>query len=82
MIVMYPLMTEKALKMVEKENKLTFIVDRRAAKPEIRKELEERFGLKIVKMNVMNDQKNRKKVIVKLHPSQSAIDIATNFGMM
>ena len=80
--MMYPLMTEKALSLVEKENKLVFIVDRRIGKSEIRKELEKELGIKPVKIWIINDQKGRKKAIVKLPASQPAIDIATRFGMM
>ncbi len=35
MVLKYPLTTEKNVKMMQSENKLVFIVDRKATKPEI-----------------------------------------------
>ena len=40
--VISPVVTEKTTLMMEKENKLTFIVDRRGRKKDIKKEIEER----------------------------------------
>ena len=82
MVIEYPLMTEKAIRMVERENKLTFIVRKEARKADVKKAVEERFGVKVEKVWIINDQKGRKKAIVKLSGDHSALDIATNLGMM
>lgn len=81
-IILYPLMTEKAIRMVEKENKLTFVVRRDATKQSVKKAVKELFGIDAENVWIINDQKSRKKAIVKLPKSQSAIDLATNLGMM
>ena len=81
-IILYPLMTEKAIRMVEKENKLTFVVRRSATKKTVKKGVKELFGIDVMHVWIINDQKARKKAIVKLPKGESALDIATNLGMM
>jgi len=80
-IIKYPLSTEKSLKIMEAENRLIFIVDLKASKPEIKKEFEEMFKVKVIKVNT-SIQKGRKKAYIKLAPNNPAIDIATQLGMM
>mmetsp|Transcript_114691 Transcript_114691/g.161026 ORF Transcript_114691/g.161026 Transcript_114691/m.161026 type:complete len:178 (+) Transcript_114691:52-585(+) len=52
-IIKYPLLTEKACRLLEKYNTYTFLVDRRANKPQIRAAIETIFGVKVVKCNTM-----------------------------
>ena len=40
MIIKYPLSTEKAIRLMESENKLVFVVDDKASKQEIKKAIE------------------------------------------
>jgi len=40
-LVLYALTSEKAAAAIERENKITFIVEDRATKPELKKEIEE-----------------------------------------
>jgi len=81
-IVKHPLTTEKAVRLMESENKLIFIVDNKSTKPEIKKAIEEMFKVKVDKVNTLIDTKCRKKAYVKLSPDNPAIDIATQLGMM
>ena len=81
-IIKYPLSTEKTIRLMESENKLVFIVDKRAKKKEIKKALEELFKVKIEKVNTFISQKGNKKAYVTLHKETPAIDIATNLGLM
>ncbi|NOZ81655.1 MAG: 50S ribosomal protein L23 [Candidatus Micrarchaeota archaeon] len=82
MLIKYPLMTEKAISMVETQNKLVFIVDRRAKKPEIKREVEKLFGVKVLEVRTLIDRKGRKKAYVKLHPDSKASEVATKLGMI
>jgi large subunit ribosomal protein L23 len=82
MIIKYPLSTEKAIRLMESENKLVFIVDSKATKPEIRKAIEETFSTKVASINTMNDTKGRKKAYVRLSAETPAIDLATKLGLM
>ncbi len=82
MIIRYPLSTEKSIRLMESENKLVFVVEKKAKKSEIKEELEKTFKVKIEKINVFVDQKGRKKVYVKFSDETPAIDIATQLGLM
>ncbi len=81
-IVKHPLATEKAVRLMNTENKLIFIVDEKATKPEIKKAVEELFKVKILSVNTLNDFRGRKKAYIKLSPETPAMDIATQMGIM
>lgn len=81
-VLKYPHLTEKSVGIVEKENKLIFIVDRRANKNDIKKAIEEEFRVKVVKVNVVITRKGEKKAYVKLSSETPAIDIASKLGMV
>jgi len=76
-----PVTTEKAVKLIEIENTLIFEVERKARKPEIKKELEETFSIKISKIRTLI-RRNKKIVYAKLAKENPAIDVATKLGMM
>lgn len=81
-VILHPLVTEKAVNMIEAENKLTFIVNDNTSKTEIKKVLEEAYGIKVVKVNVIRDMKGRKKAIVKLDKKFKASELATKLGVL
>ena len=74
------LSTEKAVRMMQQENKLTFIVDEKATKQEVKKAIEEKFKVKIVAVNTLNTPDGRKKAYITLAPEHQALDIATQLG--
>ena len=80
-ILLYPLSTEKSVKLMESENKIVFIVGLKAKKQEIKEEMEKSFKVKVLKVNTMI-QKGKKKAYIKLSKETPAIDIATRLGMM
>ncbi len=82
MIIKYPLSTEKSIRLMESENKLVFIVDKKAKKQEIKEEIEKTFKVKVVKVNMFVDPKGRKKAYIKFSDETPAIDIATQLGLM
>jgi large subunit ribosomal protein L23 len=67
---------------MESENKLVFVVDNKATKQEIRKEIEETFNVKVAKVHTTSDFSGRKKAYVKFAPESPAIDLATKLGLM
>ena len=76
-----PVSTEKAVMKIESENIITFEVDRRKIKTEIKREIEELFNVKIA--SVKSLIKNGKKIVyVKLKENFRAIDLATKLGLM
>ncbi len=82
MKVKYPLSTEKSIRLMESENKLVFIVDRKAKKPEIKEELETLFKVKVIKINTTILPQGKKKAYVKFSDETPAIDLATKLGLM
>ena len=78
----YPISTEKAVRLMESDNKLTFIVDLKARKEEIKKEFEENFNVKVVKVNTLLTPEGKKKAYIKLSKETPAIDVATKLGLM
>ena len=81
-IVLIPLSTEKSMRLIESENKLVFVVDRRATRQEIKQALESLYNLKIKKINVLINRDGKKQAFVKLSEDSSALDIATDLGIM
>ncbi len=80
-VILHPLVTEKTVKMVEIENKLTFIVKKEATKKQIKQLIEKHFNVKIEKINTLITQKGVKKAYVKLKPEYNASDIASKLGV-
>ncbi|MCL4452856.1 50S ribosomal protein L23 [Ferroplasma sp.] len=78
--IISPVVTEKTTLMMEKENKLTFIVDRRAKKADIKKEIEERFDVKVEGLNILITKKG-KKAIARLSSDYSAEEIGGRIGI-
>jgi large subunit ribosomal protein L23 len=81
-IVKYPLATEKSIRLMESENKLVFVVDKKAKRAEIKKAVEELFKVKVEKINVLTTLTGEKHAYVKFAKESPAIDIATNLGLM
>jgi large subunit ribosomal protein L23 len=81
-IIRYPVSSEKAVRLMESDNKLTFIVDRRSNKTQIKKALEELFKVKVEKVSSLIMPSGKKKVYVKLSPETPAIDVATKLGLI
>lgn len=75
-ILQYPLTTEKAVGMIERENKIVFVVDSRATKVQVKEAIEKTYNVKVEKVNVMNSLHGKKKAFIKLAKGYSADDIA------
>lgn len=81
-IIKYPLTTEKSVKFVEQENKLTFIVDKKSNKLEIMNAIEKMFKVKVIKINTTILTDGTKKAYVKLAKESNARDVITKMGLM
>ena len=64
------------------ENALVFIVDRRATKHEIKNAFEKLYKVKVVKINTLITPQGKKKAFIKLSPEHSALDLATEVGII
>lgn len=80
-VIKHPHLTEKSMDMVDRENKLTLVVDARADKPQIRAAVEDLFDVDVAAVNTLNEG-SRKKAYVKLSPEHDAMDVATRLGML
>ena len=78
---MKPVITEKALMLIEGKNTLIFEVEKEKTKDEIKKEFEEVFKVKVSKLNTLI-KKNKKYAYIQLNKKNPAIDIATKLGMI
>lgn len=76
-----PIVTEKAVMMIEAQNVLTFETDRNRTKVQIKKEIEDLFGVKIEKVRTLI-KGNKKYAYIKLKKEFPAIDVATKLGLM
>lgn len=81
-VILYPLMTESSSLMVEKENKLVFMVSLQASKIDIRKAVEELYEVKVKEINTQITPQGEKKAFVKLQPEFKAADIAIKLGIL
>jgi large subunit ribosomal protein L23 len=81
-ILLHPLLTEKAIGKIERENKLVFIVSRKSTKKQISWAMENAFSVKVDGVSTMIDRKGRKKAWIKLSKEFTAADIATRLGML
>jgi len=80
-IQLKPVVTEKAVMMIESQNVLTFQAGKEATKHEIKKEIEDLFKVKIEKVRTLI-RGNKKYIYVKLKSQFIALDIATKLGIM
>ncbi|MEE8631992.1 MAG: 50S ribosomal protein L23 [Candidatus Bathyarchaeia archaeon] len=81
-VILYPLMTEVASRLLETENKLVFVVSLKAGKKDIQKAVENLYEVKVESVNVLITPRNEKKAFVKLHPDYKAVDVAIKLGIL
>lgn len=61
-IIIRPIITEKSLKLMEEDNKVTFEVAKTANKVEVRKAVEALFNVTVTNVNIMNTKAQKKRV--------------------
>ncbi len=81
-VISFVLMTEKSVQNIEMNNKLVFIVDRKASKDNVKNAVQSAFDKKVDEVNMMRDQKNRKKAFVKFAEEGAAGEIAIRLGII
>ncbi|WP_336036556.1 50S ribosomal protein L23 [Halobacterium yunchengense] len=80
-IIDYPLVTEKAMDKMDFENKLQFVVDLDAAKPEVRDAIERQYDVTVVNVNTQVTPEGEKKATVELSADDDAQDVASRIGV-
>ncbi|MEM0439974.1 MAG: 50S ribosomal protein L23 [Candidatus Caldarchaeum sp.] len=80
-VVKRVLITQDAVALIEKENKLVFIVDIKADKRTIKRAVEQLYDVKVDKVNTMITAKGEKKAYVRLKPEYKASELAVKLGI-
>jgi large subunit ribosomal protein L23 len=81
-IIVRPVSTEKSFRLIERENKLIFIVDPKADKNGVKEAVEKTFNVKVEKVNIIRSIAGEKKAVVKLAKEYSAMDLASKLKIV
>jgi len=81
-VIFHPLISEKAVNMIETENKIVFVVSPKATKTDVKKAVEDAYKVKVDNVNILNDTKGKKRAIVKLNKQFKASDLSSKLGMV
>jgi large subunit ribosomal protein L23 len=81
-VLIHPQTTEKAVKLIEAENKLTFIVARDATRADVKRAVELLFEVRVDSVKVEIAPDGRKRAYVKLAPEFMADEIASKLGIV
>jgi large subunit ribosomal protein L23 len=80
--LLYPLTTEKALNAIDKHNTISYIVDMRVGKKQIKEEFENIFKVKTERINTTTTMNNTKKAYIKIKKEYKASDIARKLKLV
>lgn len=81
-VLIHPLISEKAVSMIETENKIVFVVNPKSTKAEVKKAVEDAYKVKVDNVNMLNDTKGQKRAIVKLNKAFKASELSSKLGMV
>jgi large subunit ribosomal protein L23 len=81
-VLQYPITHEKAIGLIELKNTLMFVVTSQATKPEIKKEVEQLFAVKVASVNTLITPTGVKRAFVKLKDGFKADDVAAKLKIV
>jgi large subunit ribosomal protein L23Ae len=81
-ILKYPLTTESAMKKIEDNNTLVFIVDVRATKRQVKDAVKRMYDIQCAKVNTLIRPDGQKKAYVRLTQDYDALDVANKIGII
>ena len=81
-VILYPVMSEVASRMLESENKLVFVVSLRASRSDVKRAVEELYEVRVDRVNIVVTSRGEKKAFVRLHPDYKAVDVAIKLGIL
>merc|ERR1711967_190570 len=81
-ILKYPLTTESAMKKIEDNNTLVFIVDVRATKTKVKDAVSSMYDIQCAKVNTLIRPDGQKKAYVRLTQDYDALDVANKIGII
>ncbi|HET7390441.1 MAG TPA: 50S ribosomal protein L23 [Nitrososphaeraceae archaeon] len=80
-VIIEPYITEKTFNLIEKENKLTFVVAEKSTKKQIAEALLVLYESKAAEVNTLRTIQG-KKAVVKFIAAEGARDLATKLGLV
>lgn len=80
-IIKRVVITQDTVALIERENKITFIVDINATKRDIKRAVEELYEVEVEKVNTLITPQGEKKAYVKLKPEYPASELAVKLGI-
>lgn len=80
-VIKFPMSTEKAIRLMESQNKLLFSIDNAANKKDVKNAIEKLFNVKVANVKTFT-VKGGKRAYVKFSADYPAIDVATKLGLM
>lgn len=81
-IIKHPLTTESAMKKIEDNNTLVFIVDLKANKIQIEMAVKKLYQIGVQSVNTLIRPDGQKKAYVRLAPDYDALDVANKIGII
>jgi len=81
-VILFPLTSEKAVRLVESQNTVTFMVALDANKHDIKRAVEVLYGVKVKDVRTVRTPDGRKKAFVKLAEGFSADELAAKLGVI
>ena len=81
-VILYPLMSEDAVTLIEAENKIIFMVNIHASKRDVKRAVEELYAVQVARVTTMLSAIGTKKAFVKLAPESKASDLAVKLGIL
>lgn len=81
-VIHYPLISEDSVTLIERENKITFIVNLKADKSDVERAVRELYEAEVESVNTLITPDGRKKAYVKFKPEFKAADLAVKLGIL
>jgi large subunit ribosomal protein L23 len=81
-VIKFPLLSEDAVTLLEAENKITFVVDIKSDKHDIRRAVQELYEVRVQDVRTLITPEGEKKAFVKLTPDFKAADLAVRLGIL
>ena len=81
-VLVQPLNTEKANKAMTERNTLTFLIDNRSNKVQVKRAFKDIFGVVPKSVNTLVRPDGKKKAFIRLRPEDEAVSIASKIGII
>ncbi|ORY97971.1 ribosomal protein L23/L15e core domain-containing protein [Syncephalastrum racemosum] len=81
-VIRFPLNTETAMKKIEEHNTLTFVVDTKSNKHQIKDAVKRLYDVEALSVNTLIRPDGKKKAFVRLTADVDALDVANKIGLI